>query len=186
MQLLPKLLDIKFDRKKRQKIIYSFFRFKIYMINAAFQNELKLLDNQGSFCQGRRIGGRLNYFQVLSLHSFLKQKRQSFKSVTAFIGINSIQYLSMILSENTSLSRIIRKFLIFFNFIIFCFKPRFPLDSKLGYLSIIIVRQFSGFNCLCFRCHISSNILKYRHIVKYRSTEISKVFIIIAKYHQSS
>ena len=40
MQLLQKLLDIKFDREK-QKIIYLFFRFKIYMINE--QNELKLL-----------------------------------------------------------------------------------------------------------------------------------------------
>ena len=35
MQLLQKLLDMKFDRKKTKKIIYSFFRFKTYMINAA-------------------------------------------------------------------------------------------------------------------------------------------------------
>ena len=42
MQLLQKLLDIKFDKKK-QKIIYLFFWFKTYMINAASQNELKLL-----------------------------------------------------------------------------------------------------------------------------------------------
>ena len=35
MQLLQKLLDIKFDRKKKQKIIYLSFRFKNYMINAA-------------------------------------------------------------------------------------------------------------------------------------------------------
>ena len=42
MQLLQKLLDIKFD-KKNQKIIYLFFWFKTYMINAASQNELKLL-----------------------------------------------------------------------------------------------------------------------------------------------
>ena len=43
MQLLQKLLDIKFV-EKTEKIIYLFFRFKIYMINAAFWNELKLLD----------------------------------------------------------------------------------------------------------------------------------------------
>ena len=43
MQLLQKLLDIKFA-EKTQKIIYLFFRLKIYMINAAFWNELKLLD----------------------------------------------------------------------------------------------------------------------------------------------
>ena len=35
MQLLQKLLDIKFGRKKTHKVIYLFFRFKIYMINAA-------------------------------------------------------------------------------------------------------------------------------------------------------
>ena len=35
-----KALDIKFDRKKTQKIIYLFFRFKIYKINATFWNEL--------------------------------------------------------------------------------------------------------------------------------------------------
>ena len=34
MQLLQKLLDIQFDGKNTQKIIYIFFRFKIYMINA--------------------------------------------------------------------------------------------------------------------------------------------------------
>ena len=33
-QLLQMLLDIKFDRKKNTEIIYSFFRFKIYMINS--------------------------------------------------------------------------------------------------------------------------------------------------------
>ena len=30
-----KLLDIKFDRKKTQKLMYLFFRFRIYVINAA-------------------------------------------------------------------------------------------------------------------------------------------------------
>ena len=34
MQLLQRLLDIQFDRKKPE-IIYLFFRFKIYKINAA-------------------------------------------------------------------------------------------------------------------------------------------------------
>ena len=42
MLLLQKLSDIKFDRKKTQKI-FLFFRFKIYIINAASWNELKLL-----------------------------------------------------------------------------------------------------------------------------------------------
>ena len=42
MELLQKLLDIKFDSKKTQKIIYLFFRFKIYKINATFWNELNL------------------------------------------------------------------------------------------------------------------------------------------------
>ena len=43
MQLLQKLLHIKFDREKLRKQ-YLFFRFKIYyMINAASWNELKLL-----------------------------------------------------------------------------------------------------------------------------------------------
>ena len=35
MQLLQKLLGIKYDRKKNQKILYFFVRFKIYMVNAA-------------------------------------------------------------------------------------------------------------------------------------------------------
>ena len=35
MQLLQKLLYIKFGRKKTHKVIYLFFRFKIYIINAA-------------------------------------------------------------------------------------------------------------------------------------------------------
>ena len=35
MQLLQKLLDIKFDRKKTWEKKYLSFRFKIYMINAA-------------------------------------------------------------------------------------------------------------------------------------------------------
>ena len=35
MQLLQKLLGIKFDRKKKQKILYLFFWFKIFMIHAA-------------------------------------------------------------------------------------------------------------------------------------------------------
>ena len=43
MQLLQKLLDMLFEKKKKQKIIYLFFRFKIYMINASSWNELKLL-----------------------------------------------------------------------------------------------------------------------------------------------
>ena len=42
MELLQKLLDIKFDIKT-QKIIYLFFRCKTYMINAASWKELKLL-----------------------------------------------------------------------------------------------------------------------------------------------
>ena len=50
MQLLKRLLDIKFERKKTQKVIYLYFRFKIYMINAASWNELKLLGGLGSFC----------------------------------------------------------------------------------------------------------------------------------------
>ena len=39
-----KLLDVKFDRKNKtkQKIIYLFFRLKIYMINIALWNKLKL------------------------------------------------------------------------------------------------------------------------------------------------
>ena len=43
MQLLQKLFDIKFDRKKTQKIIYLFLRFKTYVINTPSWNELKLL-----------------------------------------------------------------------------------------------------------------------------------------------
>ena len=39
---------IKFDRKK-QKMVYLIFRFKIYLINAASWNELKLLDGLRSF-----------------------------------------------------------------------------------------------------------------------------------------
>ena len=35
MQPLQKLLDIRFDTKKTQKTIYLFFRFKIYVTNAA-------------------------------------------------------------------------------------------------------------------------------------------------------
>ena len=90
---------------------------------------------------------------------------------------------------NTSLSTIIRKLNyknLFFNFTIFCFKPRFPLDSKWEYLSIIFGRQFSDFKRLRFRRHISSNIVKYRQIssnigrLKYK-----KFFIIIARYHGS-
>ena len=42
MELLQKLLDIKFDIKT-QKIIYLFFRCKTSMINAASWKELKLL-----------------------------------------------------------------------------------------------------------------------------------------------
>ena len=34
MQLSQKLLDIKFDRVKTEKILYLFFRFKTYMVNA--------------------------------------------------------------------------------------------------------------------------------------------------------
>ena len=42
MQLSQKLLDIKFDRKKTTEIINLFFMLKIYVINAASWNELKL------------------------------------------------------------------------------------------------------------------------------------------------
>ena len=42
MQLSQKLLDIKFDRKKNTEIMNLFFMLKIYMINAASWNELKL------------------------------------------------------------------------------------------------------------------------------------------------
>ena len=72
MQLLQRLLDIQFDRKKPE-IIYLFFRFKIYKINAASYNELKLLGGKGSFCQGWRIREGLNYFQI-SFHPFFKTK----------------------------------------------------------------------------------------------------------------
>ena len=59
-------------QKKTQKIMYLFFRCKIYMINAASWNELKLLGSYGIFCQRWRISGRLNcYIFIL----FLKQKR---------------------------------------------------------------------------------------------------------------
>ena len=53
-------------------------------------------------------------------------------------------------------------------------------------MSIIFWRQFSGFKCLRFRRHISSNVVKYREIssnivrLKYQ-----KFFINIAKYHLS-
>ena len=66
------------------------------MVNAASCNELKLLDGWGSFCQGWRIRGRLNCFQILSFHPFFKQKSQSFKSVTAFIAVNSVSIYGFI------------------------------------------------------------------------------------------
>ena len=111
-QLLQKFLGIKSDRKK-QNIIYLFFRFKIYKTNAASWNELKPR-RLGFFCQGWRIKERLNCFQVLSFLSlcFKIQKIWSCKTVTAFIAMNFIQYPVMIL-ENTNLSRNIIKILIF-------------------------------------------------------------------------
>ena len=92
-QLLQKFLCIKFDRKKKN-IIYLFFRFKIYMTNAASWHKLKLLRGQGFFCQGWQIRGRFNCFQVLCFLSlcFKVQKRWSCKTVTAFTAINFIQY----------------------------------------------------------------------------------------------
>ena len=71
---------------QKQNIIYFFFSFKVYMTNAASWNELKLLrERLGSFfglsvcfCQGWRIRGKLNCFQVLSFLSVCFKKHFSF------------------------------------------------------------------------------------------------------------
>ena len=43
----------------------------------------------------------------------------------------------------------------------FCFKARFPLDSKWGYLRTFFGRQFPGFKCERFCRHISLDIAEY-------------------------
>ena len=43
----------------------------------------------------------------------------------------------------------------------FCFKARFPLDSKWGYFRTFLGRQFPGFKCERFRRHISLDIAEY-------------------------
>ena len=82
----------------------------------------------------------------------------------------------MTLSENTTLSRIIRKFLIFFSSLYFV------LNLVSHYIvNDDISRYFLGDNFLVSSLHVSVVIyrqvsLNSTRIVKYCSTEISKVF----------
>ena len=124
----------------------------------------------------------VNFFQILSFHPFLKKKRWSFKSVTVFKAINFVQYPFMILSENTSLIQNYKKIFNFPEFIIFCFKARFPLDSKWGYLTIFLGRQFSvssvNISVVMYR-HISLNMHQLSHGSEYNMANIFRVSYIL-------
>ena len=73
IQFSQKLLDIKFDGKNTE-INDLFFRFKIYMINAASWNELKLVGGYGSFFTGMTDQREIKLFSKI-FSSFLKNKR---------------------------------------------------------------------------------------------------------------
>ena len=61
-------------QKKAHKIMYLFSRFKIYVVNTASSNELKLLGSCVGFCQLWCIRWSLSCFRLWSFHPFLKQK----------------------------------------------------------------------------------------------------------------
>ena len=81
----------------------------------------------------------------------------------------------MILSENTSLNWNYKKIFNLPKFIIFCFKSRSPLDSKLRYFAIVFGDNFPV-------SIVNVSVVIYRQvlltsldIVKYCATEISKI-----------